>query len=181
MSRRHRHKHRRQQGEVELNLAAMLDMAFQLLAFFIFTFRPSPVEGQLALHMPPPRPVSQIAADEPLPADDAEGGLFADNSFVLGVHADAQGNVAAVDLDFAGPAFQGAATKANLAYLDGRLRDIFGQQGTPFDQVAIRTDPRLRYEELMKIIDVCLRQEMPGGGLLKKLSLMEMGEQSPAE
>ena len=29
------------QEEVELNLAAMLDMAFQLLTFFILTFRPA--------------------------------------------------------------------------------------------------------------------------------------------
>ena len=29
---------------VELNVTAMLDMAFQLLAFFILTFRPGPLE-----------------------------------------------------------------------------------------------------------------------------------------
>ncbi len=39
-------------AEVELNMAAMLDMAFQLLAFFILTFRPSPVESQISLRMP---------------------------------------------------------------------------------------------------------------------------------
>lgn len=175
MSRRHRHRHRRNQGEVELNLAAMLDMAFQLLAFFIFTFRPSPVEGQLALHMPPPRPVSNINAENPVEAAESQGGLFADNSFVLTVAADAGGSVASVHLDFAAqPAFEGAANEANLRYLEGRLRDIFGFQGTPFDQVVIRADPRLRYEELMKIIDVCLRQKMPNGQMLSKLSLMEI-------
>lgn len=181
MSRRHRHKHRRQQGEVELNLAAMLDMAFQLLAFFIFTFRPSPVEGQLALHMPPPKALTNVKADAPVAENATDGGLFADNSFVLGVHADAQGNVASVDLDFAGEAFEGAATEANLRYLEGRLRDIFGFQGTPFDQVVIRTDPRLRYEELMKIIDVCLRQKMPDGTTLSKLSLMKMDDNPAGE
>jgi biopolymer transport protein ExbD len=155
----------------------MLDMAFQLLAFFIFTFRPSPVEGQLALHMPPPRPVTNVSSTQPVESTDAQGGIFADNSFVLGVTADASGNVAAVSLDFAGEAFQGAANEANLRYLDGRLRDIFGFQGTPFDQVVIRADPRLRYEELMKIIDVCLRQQTPDGKFLQKLSLMEMTEQ----
>ena len=39
----------RSQGDVELNMAAMLDMAFQLLAFFILTFRPSAVESQVSL------------------------------------------------------------------------------------------------------------------------------------
>ena len=36
-------KKARSHGEVELNMTAMLDMAFQLLAFFILTFHPSPV------------------------------------------------------------------------------------------------------------------------------------------
>ena len=40
------------QAEVELNLAAMLDMAFQLLAFFIFTFKPAPTEGFIAMRCP---------------------------------------------------------------------------------------------------------------------------------
>jgi biopolymer transport protein ExbD len=176
MSRRHRHRHRRDQGEVELNLAAMLDMAFQLLAFFIFTFRPSPVEGQLALHMPKALPIGQGSAEAQVKPSESQGGIFADNSFVLTVRADANGNVAGADLDFSGPAFQGAANEANLRYLDGRLRDIFGFQETPFDQVVIRADPRLKYEELLKIVDVCLRQKMPDGKFLTKLSLMEMTE-----
>ena len=40
------HRKKNAQEEVELNLAAMLDMAFQLLTFFILTFRPPPVEGR---------------------------------------------------------------------------------------------------------------------------------------
>ena len=47
----------RAQTGVALNLAAMLDMAFQLLAFFIFTFKPSPIEGQISLRLPPPQAV----------------------------------------------------------------------------------------------------------------------------
>ena len=38
---------------VELNVTAMLDMAFQLLAFFILTFRPGPFEPAVQLHLPP--------------------------------------------------------------------------------------------------------------------------------
>ena len=49
-----RRKRRGSGEEVELNLAAMLDMAFQLLTFFILTFKPAPVEGQVNLRLPPP-------------------------------------------------------------------------------------------------------------------------------
>src|SRR5581483_4942623 len=36
----------------DLPITPMLDMSFQLLAFFIFTFRPAPTEGQLLLALP---------------------------------------------------------------------------------------------------------------------------------
>ena len=38
--------------EPDLPVTPMLDMAFQLLAFFIVTFKPAPTEGQLALALP---------------------------------------------------------------------------------------------------------------------------------
>ena len=57
----HRKKKKKGSENVELNLAAMLDMAFQLLAFFILTFKPSPVEGQINLKLPPPMPVAGAA------------------------------------------------------------------------------------------------------------------------
>lgn len=37
---------------VELPITPMLDMSFQLMAFFIFTFRPAPTEGQIAMALP---------------------------------------------------------------------------------------------------------------------------------
>src|SRR5688500_6409698 len=52
-------KKQRPQGEVELNMAAMLDMAFQLLAFFILTFKPSAVEAEVSLRMPPAKATSE--------------------------------------------------------------------------------------------------------------------------
>ena len=30
----------------------MLDMTFQLLFFFVITFKPTPIEGQIALYLP---------------------------------------------------------------------------------------------------------------------------------
>jgi biopolymer transport protein ExbD len=38
--------------EVTLPIAPMLDMAFQLLTFFIFTYHPSAMEGQMELALP---------------------------------------------------------------------------------------------------------------------------------
>jgi biopolymer transport protein ExbD len=38
--------------EPDLPITPMLDMSFQLLAFFIMTFKPAPTEGQIALTLP---------------------------------------------------------------------------------------------------------------------------------
>ncbi len=49
----HKRKH---QGadfvEPDLPITPMLDMSFQLLAFFIMTFKPAPTEGQIMLTLP---------------------------------------------------------------------------------------------------------------------------------
>jgi biopolymer transport protein ExbD len=49
------HKHKRQKTDhvdPDLPITPMLDMSFQLLAFFIMTFKPAPTEGQIALTLP---------------------------------------------------------------------------------------------------------------------------------
>src|SRR6186713_2783818 len=49
------HKRKRTQTdfvEPDLPITPMLDMSFQLLAFFIMTFKPAPTEGQIMLTLP---------------------------------------------------------------------------------------------------------------------------------
>ena len=43
-----------EQVEADLPITPMLDMSFQLLAFFIMTFHPAPTEAQIAMTLPPP-------------------------------------------------------------------------------------------------------------------------------
>jgi hypothetical protein len=40
--------------------------------------------------------------------------------------------------------------------------------------VLIQVDSRLKYEELMKVVDVCTRQTLPNGEKLTKLSFVEL-------
>jgi biopolymer transport protein ExbD len=39
----------------DLPITPMLDMSFQLLAFFILSFKPMPTEGQISVNLPPPQ------------------------------------------------------------------------------------------------------------------------------
>ena len=170
---RRRRRHKRDQGSVEMNLAAMLDMAFQLLTFFILTFRPAPIEGQLALHMPPPVPLTKVEAstvDKSSLGDVAQLDL---ETLHLQVTADETGDVGTVSVEKS-PAMRGPVNTESLLMLEKKLQTIFGIQHIPFDRVQIAVDGKLHYGELMKIIDVCSHQKRSDGEYIKKISFTEL-------
>ena len=169
---RRKRRHRRDQGTVEMNLAAMLDMAFQLLTFFILTFRPAPIEGQLSLHLPLPVAV----APEPQPQVNPGGDPGEINEFEtlhLQVMANERGGVRQVILE-ASPVVQGEMNDANTQRLDRELQRIFGTKMIAFDRIQIAVERKVRYGELMKVIDVCTRQKTPDGQLMRKVSFTEL-------
>lgn len=156
---------RRKQGEVELNLAAMLDMAFQLLTFFILTFRPAPVEGQVLLRLPPPKPVTatgQAAGSNAENTNPVEGLT----TLVITAIANNDGGLRQMAI--------GETSMGNIQAMERRLTTVLSDPGSGFDQVIIQVDSRLRYEELMQVVDVCTRQKLPNGEKLTKLSFVEL-------
>jgi biopolymer transport protein ExbD len=161
-----RKKKKRHQGDVELNLAAMLDMAFQLLTFFILTFRPSPVEGQVALRLPPPQAIANakggVAAGSDTSRTDPVKGV---TTLVISVFSDPNGNVGSMGV--------GETGVATLPGLEARLKTIFADPGNPFEQVIIQVGSNLRYDALMKVVDICTQQKLPTGEKLSKLSFVE--------
>lgn len=164
---RRRRKKRRSQEGVELNLAAMLDMAFQLLTFFILTFKPAPVEGQISLRMPPAQTVSPVqsavpAGDNPENTDPVEGL----NSLVISVIPNTAGGIGSMAL--------GETALATLTGLDDRLKAVLADPASPFDQVVVQVGSGLRYDALMGVVDVCTRQRLPDGERLTKLSFVEL-------
>ena len=149
----------------------MLDMAFQLLTFFILTFRPSPVEGQLLLNLPPPTPVTKMASS----GGEAQPNQISETEPVLlSVTADANGKVSGVTAFAGDTGFSGPADPANLQRLNQILRDAISVEGSLYDQILIQVDSQLHYDELMKIIDVCLKQTLPDGKPLTKINFTEL-------
>jgi biopolymer transport protein ExbD len=158
---------KRMQGEVELNLAAMLDMAFQLLTFFILTFRPSPVEGDVMLRMPPPMPTTISKNAEKLGSNEKNTnpvqGL---DSLIITIVGNDMGGIKAIAV--------GDSVTSGLEEFDHKLRGVLGDKGAPFQQVLIQVGPELYYEELMQVIDVCTRQKLADGQKLSKLSFVQL-------
>jgi biopolymer transport protein ExbD len=166
-----RKRKKRDQGSVEMNLAAMLDMAFQLLTFFILTFKPAPVEGQLSLNLPPPVPVTEVQPNQKM--GDGTGDVLSMETLHLNVTANDRGDVAEVKVE-ANSVVKGRFEDANIQLLNKKLQSLFSVQQIPFDRIQIAVDGRLRYGELMKIIDVCHQQKLPDGTAMQKISFTEV-------
>ena len=168
---RKRRKKRRTQSDVELNLAAMLDLAFQLLTFFILTYKPLPVEGQISLRLPLPQ-ATAVVEDGQQAGEDYSNinpvqGL---NTLTISVFADPKtGSISGLGI--------GESQVPSLAALDGRLTEVFSDVGNPFDQVIIQVSDSCRYDELMKVIDVCTHQRLPDGRKLSKLSFVGLPDE----
>jgi biopolymer transport protein ExbD len=170
-------RRRRKAPSVELNLAAMLDMAFQLLTFFILTFRPAPVEGQLGLHLPPPVPLTNMKSEKE-PSTGNGGGEVSDlETLDLYITANEHGEVSLIKVGLR-PVVKGRLNKTNLAALDQHLKSLFDIRSIPLDRVQLAVDDRLRYEELMKIVDVCTKQKLPNGQPMQRISFIEMKSQA---
>jgi biopolymer transport protein ExbD len=165
MSRRRRRKHRLQ-GEVELNLAAMLDMAFQLLAFFILTFRPSPIEGQVNLRLPPPQPITKISGEKAGDNKNNTNPLEGLTSLVISVTSNASGRIDSIAI--------GETPVANLGQLDTQLQKLLSNPAMGFEQVIIQVGSKVHYEQLMQVIDICTRAKLPSGEPLSRLSFVEL-------
>jgi biopolymer transport protein ExbD len=166
MGRRKKKKHL--QGEVELNLAAMLDMAFQLLAFFILTFKPAPTEGFIALRMPPPQATTKPggAASEPNPAGMPMERL---ETLMVTIKSNAEGGIGTLQIEEGAPS-------GNLGEFEQQLNTLLGAPGSNFEQVILQVGSGLHYDSLVRILDICSRVKLASGEQLTKLSITELPE-----
>lgn len=142
-------KRRRKKSQMEgpeVPVAPMLDMAFQLLTFFVLTYRAAPVEGQFVMNLLPPQPATAMAA-APAEAAPASADLPVSlRTLPVVLRAAPDGALARVtiaELDV--PNEQEA--------LERELDRYFLDPDAPFDQTLLTVDPKLRYSELMTIID----------------------------
>src|SRR5262245_32893974 len=100
----------------------MLDMAFQLLAFFILTFKPNPVEGQINLNLPPPVPIAEQSPKEDVEPEPGAGA--AAKTLTITIVSAGNGQVASMTVGMA-KLFDGPATPEQLRKFDRRLKDVF--------------------------------------------------------
>ncbi len=134
--------------EVAFPVTPMLDMAFQLLAFFIITFKPPTAETHLDLNLPA-TPVALPSASsgnaQPIPARNVDTDL--ENDLLVRAEADELGDLKALKL--------GEARVSDIATLGKRLSQYTQLlEGKPL-RVRLVADDNLRYEPAARIIAAC--------------------------
>ena len=134
--------------EVAFPVAPMLDMAFQLLAFFILTFKAPSAETHLDLDLPATPaalPAAPRVRAQPRPARRVDTDL--ENDLLVRAEADDLGDLKALRL--------GEALVPDLPTLGRRLRRYTQLLDDRPLRVRLVADDRLRYEPAAQIIATC--------------------------
>ncbi len=133
--------------EVAFPVAPMLDMAFQLLAFFILTFQPASNELRIDLELPVAAPVQARAEGGLAKLDTSRMGLpdlGIESDLRVTVTSDDEGNLVSIKL--------GLTQVPDLATLEDRLKRYARVLDNKPLGVTLLADPRLLYEEAAKIV-----------------------------
>lgn len=132
------------QAKVDIQMTPMLDMIFQLLIFFILTFKPVIDEGQFDVTL------SNVPGEKVAPGpsmdlqNQAEEVPETKPSIPIVVRASADGRLAGIVL--------GERTMNGVADLQASLKELVGDDPDEFE-VALEVDDRLKYEYVMHVIN----------------------------
>jgi biopolymer transport protein ExbD len=139
---------------VVLPITPMLDMAFQLLAFFIFTYHPSDLEGQMELNLPEKQEAqAETPPDMPQPSDrDPPPVVEADISVVLRTQHDGRldGEISQILVREGPDEVPVESPEELLKELTKRRVALANKEG-----VKLQGDGRLKWAKIVQIMDVC--------------------------
>lgn len=151
-----RRKRPGEQGpEVELPITPMLDMAFQLLTFFIFTYHPSALEVQMELSLPAAGEArAKDARDvDPTKLSDSE---IEEPSQVTVIAKTQLGGMSDGALSQIVVDGLTKATLGSLQELASHLRQLNGNDKlNQKEKVSIQADAGLRWSYVVEIMDTC--------------------------
>jgi biopolymer transport protein ExbD len=160
--RRHRSRYVEEEGfsDTAVFITPMLDMAFQVLTFFVFTYHPSALEGQFPITLASGEqggPATPADPDKPASPNVTE---VRPNTTVV-ARAHPGGQLASLEILSGGrritikpPEGKEVPIEELLAELEDRLWQIKKQNASE-DRIVLQASPHLRWEESMLVMDSC--------------------------
>ena len=144
-------KHKRTETdfvEPDLPITPMLDMSFQLMAFFIFTFRPAPTEGQIAMALPKLEggenntTPSMITEDKPI-------------AYTVQVEATSNGTIASMSIsEKEGAEAKPEALGADLKQYEAALKKRFVAGQSKPAKLTLKIGDGLLQEYVVRLLDI---------------------------
>ncbi len=146
-------------AEVDVPIVPMLDMAFQMLTFFVITYHPSALEGQFAVELAAAEsranPTSTIKPPDPSPSITKTKPLV-----TVIAKADYNGNLDNMVVQVRGAATEAFrdAKKPMLRALEKRLKEIKETEAKTalpeeLNQAVLKGSPNLKWEDSMAVLD----------------------------
>ncbi len=161
--------------EVELPITPMLDMAFQLLMFFILTYRPSMLEGHMALSLPSAgdaRAATPVEVDPKTSAPEEMPELPAEVTVLVktqdGANTDGRIHQLLVQERQGNKEF---ANQQELRQYLQRVRQTLTNQ----TDIKIQADARLKYAAVIEVMDTCLQAGFRNVAFVEPLNLNAPG------
>jgi biopolymer transport protein ExbD len=139
--------------DVNVPITSMLDLTFNILAFFVLTFHPSDLEGQMDLLLPVDQETAKEIPNPEVPPKTEELELEPDLTVIVrtqqdGIHDGIISNLTVQNSS--GPQSVGHDTADLLAYLK-KARDTAQNQ----DVIKLQGDGKLKWKALVEVMDVC--------------------------
>ena len=136
--------------EPDLPITPMLDMSFQLMAFFIITFRPMPTEGQMALALPSMEG-GGVSISDPLESEKAK-------DVTVSIFAGGEGRVRKVSYeDETGTKDLGADPKAYQKALMEAVAMATKSGSKKVGKLKLQIEKSLLHEYVVQLIDIAYR------------------------
>jgi biopolymer transport protein ExbD len=160
---RRRHKRYNADGGSEFSstsifVTPMLDMAFQILAFFVFTYSPTAAEGQFPISLvqgetagdEEKKPDEKVSPDQPT---ELKSTLF------IEVRAREKGRIGSIRVGTTSIEPDPTETDRTEGFIKALSKEMLELKNSnkTEDRITIKGTPTLRWEEMMKVIDTARR------------------------
>jgi biopolymer transport protein ExbD len=148
--------------EVFIPIPSFLDMAFQILAFFVATYHPSALEVQMEMALPAaadPRAQTQQQAD-PTTIPDSDADLKAELTITVKTAQDGRptGRITGIEIEGVDAASKAVPVGADSAHELDPLFDTLKRMQAGLnnkDSIKVKAESGLKFGFVVKVMDTC--------------------------
>jgi biopolymer transport protein ExbD len=155
--------------EIKLEMTSMIDIVFQLLVFFIMTFKVVAMEGDFNVRMPLASRSAELRDDEILP-----------DLIQVRLRAGENGNISAIEAD--GNEIVGGSVEemfGNLTqHIESRLAGAANPDEAKKTEVEFDIDYDLRYSHTVRGIEAVSGRKLSDGSVIKLIEKIKFKDNS---